>query len=153
MNEASQTRLLVVGALAWIGPTRLLLQRRSPQASHGALRLELAGGKVERGESPRIALRRELSEEWGPGAARVPIGPIADVLHHIYPPPGPEIVLVVYHVDARANDEDATLEPVDGARLVAVDAAAPPLTDVLEADRPLVQAVAEGRLRCPFPDR
>ena len=145
-----QTRLLVVGALAWIGPTRLLLRRRGPDAAHGAGRLELAGGKVEPRESPRAALRRELTEEWGPGAARLPIGPVADVLHHIYPPPGPEIVLIVHHVDARASDEEATLEPVGGARLVAVDAAAPPLAEILAADRPLVEAVAAGHVTCPF---
>jgi len=30
---------------------------------------------------------------------------VAEVLHHVYPPPGPEVLLVVYHVDASAWGE------------------------------------------------
>ena len=89
-------RLLVAAGLVWLGPQRVLLQRRSDRAAHGAGRLEFPGGKVERGESPGAALHRELIEEWGPAATQLLVGPIAEVLHHVYPPPGPEVVLLVY---------------------------------------------------------
>jgi 8-oxo-dGTP diphosphatase len=149
MSDQPQTRLLVVGALAWVGGAQLLVQRRSDRARHGAGCLELAGGKVEAGEAPAAALRRELVEEWGPGASRLPIGGVADVLHHVYPPPGREIVLVVYHVDARRWAEAPALEGADGATLQLVDADAPPLPAFLAADRPLVERVARGEVRAP----
>jgi 8-oxo-dGTP diphosphatase len=46
------------------GPTRLLVGRRSSPASLAGL-WEFPGGKVEPGEDPRSALRREVREELG----------------------------------------------------------------------------------------
>jgi 8-oxo-dGTP diphosphatase len=147
---SAKARLIVVGALAWSCGRRLLVQRRGPNAGHGAGHLELAGGKVEPGESPPQALSRELTEEWGSAAARLVVGPIADVLHHCYPPPGPEVLLLVYHVDARGFGDGAALRPVDGAQVLAIDADDPPAEEFLAADRPLLHAIAAGRVRCPF---
>lgn len=147
-----QPRLLVAAGLVWLGPGRVLLQRRPAGAKHGAGMLEFPGGKVERGESPAAALARELVEEWGPGARALRVGPIAEVLHHVYPVPGPEVVLLVFHVDggawARHEGADAELEP--GASVVAFDAAALPVNDFLEADRGFASAIADGRV--PFRD-
>ncbi|MFY0541558.1 NUDIX domain-containing protein [Nannocystis pusilla] len=52
-----QPRLIVAAGLVWLGPHRLLVQRRPAGARHGAGALELPGGKVEPGESraPRCA--------------------------------------------------------------------------------------------------
>lgn len=67
MSEAeSGAATLVVGALAERGG-RLLLARRGPAERHAGL-WELPGGKVEPGEEPRAALRRELAEELGVAA-------------------------------------------------------------------------------------
>ena len=147
-SEASP-RLLVVAGIVWCGD-RLIVQRRSPRATHGAGKLEFPGGKVERGENPADALVRELTEEWGPSAAQLRVGRIAEVLHHVYPPPGPEVVLLLFHVDAMAwqgRDWHAELELEAGAEVVDYAHAELPAEDFLEADRHLVAALRDGRLR------
>jgi 8-oxo-dGTP diphosphatase len=66
-RDAAATVRLVVGAAIvddFDSPTRVLAARRtSPAALAGGW--ELPGGKVEPGESPLIALHREISEELG----------------------------------------------------------------------------------------
>lgn len=58
-------RLLVVSAAALAdGEGRVLVQRR-PQGSDFPRLWEFPGGKIEPGESPEIALVRELREELG----------------------------------------------------------------------------------------
>ncbi len=150
MGDASP-RLLVAAGLVWLGPQRVLLQRRSDTAAHGAGRLEFPGGKVERGEAPAVALARELIEEWGPQAEHLRVGAIAEVLHHVYPPPGPEVVLLVYHVDgspwALHEGADAQLEP--GASVVAFDLKDLPIAEFLAADRAFARRIAAGALRMP----
>lgn len=144
-------RLLVAAGLVWLSPGRVLLQRRSEAAAHGAGRLEFPGGKVERGEAPLRALARELVEEWGPRAAELVVGPIAEVLHHVYPAPGPEVILMVFHVDGCAwsvhEGAQAELEP--GASVCAYDIEALPIEAFLEADQPFAAALARGELRWP----
>ncbi|MGB3797838.1 MAG: NUDIX domain-containing protein [Alteraurantiacibacter sp.] len=62
--ENNPTWILVV-ALALFAPDgRLLLQQRLAGKHHGGL-WEFPGGKVERGETPRVALAREVDEELG----------------------------------------------------------------------------------------
>jgi len=56
-------RILVVAAVVW-RDGRLLFTQRPPGGPIG-LQWEFPGGKVERGESPAEALRREIREELG----------------------------------------------------------------------------------------
>ncbi len=156
---SSQPRLIVVAGLVWLGPERLLVQRRGADAAHGAGRLELPGGKVEPGEAPRAALTRELTEEWGPEARLLPISSVAEVLHHLYPPPGPEVLLVVYHVDASAWSRDETgaerwpalVQVTAGASVHAFDRGRLPLDEFLAADRGFLAELQAGRVLCPWP--
>lgn len=104
--------------------------------------LELPGGKVERGESPRAALVRELQEEWGPRASTLVVGRVADVLHHVYPPPGPEVVMIVFDVDGLALTDWRTqlvLEPGVQVHEFAIDQL--PLDQFLAADRPFLSTL------------
>lgn len=148
-------RLVVAAGLIWLDgePARLLVQRRSAHAVHGAGMLELPGGKLERGEPPRAALARELMEEWGPAAAELSLGPVADVLHHVYPAPGPEVLLIVLHVDARAWSEGLWRDraiPEPGVQLHEFAGSALPIDEFLAADRPFVEALRSGRFPPPW---
>lgn len=58
------TSLLVVAALIRDSGGRLLLQQALPGKPHAG-QWEFPGGKVESGENPRFALRREIAEELG----------------------------------------------------------------------------------------
>ncbi len=141
--DVTQARLFVVAGLVWLDDARLLVQRRGPQARFGAGMLELPGGKLEPGEAPTTGLRRELVEEWGPAAAQLRVGAVLELLHHVYPPPGPEVLMAVYDVDARAWGqrwrELAVPEP--GATLEVHAAAALPVEAFLPADREFIAGV------------
>ncbi len=77
---------------------------------------------------------------------------MAEVLHHAYPPPGPEVLLIVYHVDAsglgpaQAELDALALQPEPGVRLGAFAPADLPVDDFLAADRDFVAAIREGRV-------
>ena len=58
------TPLPVVAAVIEDGAGRVLVAQR-PAHKHLALKWEFPGGKVEPGESPEVALARELREELG----------------------------------------------------------------------------------------
>lgn len=75
-----RSRLLVVAALMEKGDLVLLSQRRPDQQL--PLCWEFPGGKIEPGESPEVALRREIEEELG---CDVSVDGIVDVAFHPYP--------------------------------------------------------------------
>ena len=113
----ARRELLVVGALIkdldnkWLartestgsasqktaGTARYLLARRAT-AGHGHGQWELPGGKVEAGEAPREALRREIREEMG---LQAQIGPMVALLTHDYE--GFRIILACYDVRLEAG--------------------------------------------------
>jgi 8-oxo-dGTP pyrophosphatase MutT (NUDIX family) len=148
-TQASPSRLIVAAGVVWLG-AQLLVQRRPPTASHGAGALELPGGKLEPGEGPRAALARELREEWGPCADELTIGSVAEVLHHVYPAPGPEVILIVLHVDAGAWADGRWREriaPPPGVEVLAYPLDELPLEQFLAADRPFLAELRAGRVR------
>jgi 8-oxo-dGTP diphosphatase len=71
--------LIVAAGIIVEGRRVLLTQRKT--GSHLAGLWEFPGGKVEPGEDPRAALRRELLEELGIDAL---VGEVVDVAFHCY---------------------------------------------------------------------
>jgi 8-oxo-dGTP diphosphatase len=139
----------VAAGIVWLGG-RVLVQRRGPHAQHGAGRLELPGGKLEEGESSAMALTRELVEEWGAAAAELVVGARVMMLRHRYPPPGPDVLLLIHVVDAGAwpaEGWDGRLVLDGGAQVLAYVPQELPEDDFLEADRAAVRALREGRHR------
>ncbi|MBR1559355.1 MAG: (deoxy)nucleoside triphosphate pyrophosphohydrolase [Clostridia bacterium] len=70
---------VVAGVVARDG--RIMLCRRRPEV-HNGLKWEFPGGKLEPGEAPEDALRRELREEL---AIDVRVGRVLDAVLHRYP--------------------------------------------------------------------
>jgi 8-oxo-dGTP diphosphatase len=73
--ESKPTFVLVVAAAIRDRAGRLLLQQGLPHKRHAGL-WEFPGGKVETGETPRLALCREVAEELGLELAEAALKPM-----------------------------------------------------------------------------
>lgn len=126
--DGARRRILVVaGLIAARG--RVLLTRRRADQTH-PLEWELPGGKVELGEAPIAALARELREEIG---CEVAIGPVWEVLHHVYP--HVEVVMLVYPCRVAGTELPRAIE-VAALAWHSIDELAG--VAILPADAPLV---------------
>jgi 8-oxo-dGTP diphosphatase len=126
----------VVAALIWKNGKVLICQRTRHQPM--PLKWEFPGGKIEEGEQPRDALRRELDEELGIAAA---IGDEVSRIRHGYPN-GNTIELRFYDVHAYSGElENRIFRDIIWALPSEL-----PNYDFLEADLELVRSLAEGKL-------
>jgi 8-oxo-dGTP diphosphatase len=123
----------VVAAALYDAQGRVLIAQRPP-GKHMAGRWEFPGGKVAAGESDVDALSRELAEELGitVGSAR----PLL-TLHHDYADRSVELSMWV------VEDYDGEPRSLDGQQLKWVPPARLPEEDVLEADRPFIEALQQ----------
>jgi 8-oxo-dGTP diphosphatase len=123
---------VVAGAL-FDSRGRVLIAQR-PAGKHMAGRWEFPGGKIHGGESEFEALRRELREELG-----VELEAAERMLEICHDYPERHVQLCMWRVIAYGG-EPRTL---DGQRLKWVTIAELSSEDLLEADRPIVEALVE----------
>jgi 8-oxo-dGTP diphosphatase len=125
----------VVAALIWQNGKILICQRTRHQRM--PLKWEFPGGKIEEGEQPRDALRRELDEELGITAV---IGDEVARIRHEYPN-GNSVELRFYDVHEYSGElENRIFRDVVWARPAQLSS-----YDFLEADLELVKNLAEGK--------
>lgn len=126
----------VVAALMTRGDEILSCQRTQYQAL--PLKWEFPGGKIEAGEQPEEALRRELDEELGIIAE---IGREIAHLQHTYHN-GNSVNLRFFHVERYQGE----LQNRIFREIRWVNRRELPVLDFLDADRELVRQLAEGLL-------
>jgi 8-oxo-dGTP diphosphatase len=126
-------RKLVVAALVRDG-ARILMSRRRPDQAMPNL-WEFPGGKVEPGEHPEAALRREVREELG---CDVGIDRVEEVVFHAYP--DFDLYMLVYAGRITGGEP----RPIEVAEIAWVDAKKLPELDLLPADYPLARKLARS---------
>jgi 8-oxo-dGTP diphosphatase len=124
----------VVAALIWKDGKLLICQRTRHQPM--PLKWEFPGGKIEEGEQPRDALRRELDEELGIAAV---IGDEVARIRHEYPN-GNAVELRFYDV----REYSGELENRIFRDVVWAVPSELPTYDFLEADSELVRSLADS---------
>jgi 8-oxo-dGTP diphosphatase len=126
----------VVAALMVRGEEILCCQRSEYQAL--PLKWEFPGGKIEEGEQPRDALRRELEEELG---IRATVGDEAARIQHEYPNGGMVELRFFVVRDYQGEIENRIFRDMQWS-----DPKDLPKYDFLEADLTLVRELAAGKL-------
>lgn len=125
----------VVAALIWREGKILICQRTRHQPM--PLKWEFPGGKIEEGEQPRDALRRELDEELGIAAE---VGEEVARIRHEYPS-GNSVELRFFDVRSYSGEvENRIFREI----LWAIPAELPSY-DFLEADLTLIRDLAGGK--------
>jgi len=126
----------VVAALIWKNGQLLICQRTRHQVM--PLKWEFPGGKIEDGEQPRSALRRELDEELGIAAN---VGNEVTRFRHEYPN-GNALELRFYEVRSYSGEIENRI--FRAVRWVHPSELA--TYDFLEADLELVKNLGQGKL-------
>ena len=130
-DGAERAIVRVVAAALYDAHGRVLIAERPP-GKHLSGRWEFPGGKIEPGESESEALSRELREELG---IEVAAAHPELTLRHDYPEKRVQVSLWI--VDRYAGEPRG----LDGQALKWVAPARLPDEDVLEADKPFIEAL------------
>jgi 8-oxo-dGTP diphosphatase len=126
----------VVAALIFFDGKLLVCQRTRHQTM--PLKWEFPGGKIEEGEQPRDALRRELEEELGIDAS---IGDEVSRIRHQYPN-GASVELRFFTVrEYRGEIENRIFRDIQWAAPAEL-----PSYDFLEADQELLKELVQGKI-------
>ena len=94
-NPSTQLIRVAVGVITRAAPLREVLIARRQKGQHLEGLWEFPGGKVEAGESPEQALRRELQEEVGLSVSA--FKPLMTIEHQY---PGKQVSLEIFLVDS-----------------------------------------------------
>ena len=103
MEATHFDRPLIVSAGVVLRDGRVMICRRSPEV-HNGLKWEFPGGKLEPGESPEDALKRELREEL---EIDVRVDRICDAVLYHYPG---KAVLVLFYLCVLEDGEPRPVE-------------------------------------------
>jgi len=111
---------------------KILICRRRADQPH-ALKWELPGGKIEPGESPEVALVRELREELGIEATAG-----AELMRYEFTYPGKQAILLIFLAVPRwrGEIENRIFETLAWERVEALSN-----YDFLEGDAPFLKAI------------
>lgn len=132
MGSSKPPMLAVVAAVIERGD-EILIGRR-PRGARHQLKWEFPGGKVEPGESPQYALRRELAEEL---AIAAEIGPEITRYKYAYPGRNP-FLLIFYKVTQFSGEpQPRTFEHIAWEKRYRL-----PSYDFLEGDVDFVRTLA-----------
>ncbi|SRR5258706_2604357 len=112
----------------------LICQRKAGQKH--ALKWEFPGGKVEPGETPIAAIRRELEEELG---IRAQIGP--EIANYQYAYPGKDPIQLIFY---RVTEFEGEVANRVFERICWESRERLPDYDFLEGDSDFVRALAKG---------
>jgi 8-oxo-dGTP diphosphatase len=126
----------VVAALIFQNDKILVCQRTRHQTM--PLKWEFPGGKIEEGEQPRDALRRELDEELGIDAT---IGQEVSRILHEYPGGGSVELRFFVVNEYRRTIENKIFRDIRWSRRSELSQ-----YDFLEADLTLVRDLADGKI-------
>lgn len=129
-------RVLVVAGVIRRDGLFLIGQRKNGDR-HG-LKWEFPGGKVERGESPRQALERELREELGITAR---VG--REIARYEHRDPRKAPILLIFHVVEGFDGEPA---PGEFEQIRWEPPQSLPQYDFLDGDLDFVRRLAHGRI-------
>jgi 8-oxo-dGTP diphosphatase len=129
-------RLLVAAALVEREGKILMSRRRADQSLPGCW--EFPGGKIESGESPEVALAREIEEELG---CSIRVGPIFEVVFFAYETF--DLYMLVYRCEIAAGTPQARTV----AEVGWFDPPAIPALPLPPADYPLARRLAAAQLR------
>ena len=128
----SHSEISVVAGALYDPQGRILIAQR-PAGKALAGRWEFPGGKIHEGEEPLAALVRELHEELG-----VTVHQAERLMRYAVEYPGRVITLDMWIVGAWSG----TPSGLDGQALKWVEPAQLAAEDILEADQPIVAALA-----------
>jgi len=132
-------RLVAAGLVTHLTPggePRFIVTQRHP-GDHLGGQWELPGGRVEAGESPEEALRRELREELG---VEVEVVSPLTFSYHRYPER--EVLLLFFR--ARTVTGGPEPQPLAAARLALLTRSELLALELPPANAPLLEALREG---------